>query len=111
MSLAVTAVPATICDGTGTDIEIANSKNGVTYQLRDDADDTAVGAAIAGNGGTIALPTGNLSATTTFNVLANNGTCTIELTDVETVNVDPAPNAGLTVSTTFNPLCVAARVN
>ena len=105
MSLTVTAVPATICAGTGTDIEITSSETGVSYQLRNDADNSAVGAAVAGTGGTITLPTGNLSATTIFNVLADNGTCSIELTDLETVNVDPAPNAGLTVGATLNPLC------
>ena len=105
-SLAVTAVPATICSGTATGIEITNSESGVTYQLRNNTNDAPVGTPVPGNGGTITLPTLNLLVTTTFNVLANNGTCSIELADIETVNVDPAPNAGLAVGATLNPLCV-----
>ena len=105
-SLAVTAVPATICSGTATGIEITNSESGVTYQLRNNTNDAPVGTPVPGNGGTITLPTLNLLVTTTFNVLANNGTCSIELADIETVSVDPAPNAGLAVGATLNPLCV-----
>ena len=77
----------TICEGASTFIQVLLSENGVSYQLRNDADDTNIGAAVAGNGGTINLPTGNLSATTVFNVVANNGACSIELTDTETVTV------------------------
>ena len=105
-TLAVTSAASPICEGTGTDIVVAASEAGVTYQLRDDATNTPVGAAVAGTGGSINLPTGNLTASTTFNVLASNGTCSIELTDTETVNVDVAPNASLAVNTTLNPLCV-----
>jgi len=105
-SLTLVAAASPICQGTGTDIQIAGSETGVTYQLRNDANDANVGAPVAGTGATILLPTGNLAATTTFNVLASNGSCSLELTDLETVNVDIAPNAGLAVGATLNPLCV-----
>ena len=78
----------------------------MTYQLRNDATDSAIGAPVAGNGGAILLPTGNLAATTTFNVLASNGACSIELVDLETVNVDVAPNPALVVDVSLDPLCV-----
>jgi len=104
--LTVTAAASPICEGTSTDIQVAASEVGVTYQLRNDLDDSSIGAAVAGTGGTILLPTGNLTASTTFNVLASNGTCSIELTDTETVNVDIAPDASLVVDATIDPLCV-----
>ena len=105
-SLAVTAVANRICEGSATIIQVVNSENGVLYRLRDDADNSPVGPAVAGNGNTIDLPTNNLAATTAFNVLATNGTCSIELTDIETVTVDVIPNAGLAVDVTLDPICV-----
>jgi len=105
-SLAVTAAADPVCEGTSTDIQVANSEVGVSYQLRDDATDALVGAPVAGTGAMILLPTGNLAATTTFNVLASNGTCSIELTNTQTVNVDVAPDPSLTVGVSLDPLCV-----
>jgi gliding motility-associated-like protein len=105
-SLLLTAAATPICEGSGTDIQINNSEVGVTYQLRDDATDTPIGAPVAGTGGLILLPTGNLTASTTFNVLATNGVCSIELTDLETVDVDVAPDPGLVVGVTIDPLCI-----
>ena len=105
-TLSVVAAASPICAGTATDIQVLLSESGVTYQLRNDATDANVGLPMAGNGGTILLPTGNLLATTTFNVLATDGTCSIELVDLETVDVDVAPNAGLDVDVTLDPLCV-----
>ncbi|MEM0578265.1 beta strand repeat-containing protein, partial [Flavobacterium polysaccharolyticum] len=78
-----------ICSGTGTNITVASSVVGVNYQLRTGT--TNVGTVVAGDGGTINLPTGNLTATTTFNVLATNATtsCSIQLTETEEVTVTP----------------------
>ncbi|WP_276372452.1 gliding motility-associated C-terminal domain-containing protein, partial [Chryseolinea sp. H1M3-3] len=104
-SLGVTAAASPICSGTGTNIQIANSENGISYQLRNNADNSPIGLPVVGTGGNIDLPTGNLSATTTFNILAGNGTCSIQLTDTETVAVDVAPSASLAVGTTLDPLC------
>ena len=85
----MTAAASPICAGDATNIQVASTENGVLYQLRNDADDSDIGAAVAGTGGTIDLPTGNLAVTTTFNVVADNGTCFIQLTDTETVDVGP----------------------
>jgi gliding motility-associated-like protein len=104
-SLTTTATPATICANSSTFVQIANSEIGITYQLRNDADESNVNTAVSGTGGTINLPTGNLAATTVFNVLASNGSCSIELTDKETVTVSPSPNAALTVSANPNLVC------
>ena len=110
-ALLLNAAASTICEGTATDIQIATSESGVSYQLRDNATNTPIGAPVVGNGGTILLTTLNLSATTTFNVLAFNATCSIQLTDTETVNVDVAPNPALLVNATPNPLCIGGISN
>jgi gliding motility-associated-like protein len=106
-TLAVTASAGTICSGGGTFIQIANSEAGVTYQLRNDATNANVGAAVAGTGvaAPISLPTGNLTATTTFNVLASNGICSIELAQTVTVTVNPAPNTTLAVAPAAGLIC------
>ncbi len=84
-----TVVAATICNGTGTNIQIAGSQVGVNYQLRNNVGNVNVGSAVAGTGGTINLPTGNLTATTVFNVLATDATttCFRQMTGTVTVTV------------------------
>ncbi len=52
----------------GTDIVVQGSQPGVLYQLMSGA--TAVGSAVLGTGADIALPTGPISAATTFSVAA-----------------------------------------
>jgi len=87
------AVAATVCTGTGTNIQIINSEAGVTYQLRNNTGNTLVGSAVAGTGGTINLPTGSLTANTTFNVLATNSStsCSVQMGTTVTVNVSAYP--------------------
>ena len=103
--LTVTAATDPICEGDNTTIDVALSENGYNYQLRNDAGDINIGTPVVGNGGTISLPTGVLLATTTFNVLVTNGTCSIELATTVTVNVDAAPNTGLAVTAATDPIC------
>ena len=103
LNLASSASP--ICEGSSTFIRVLLSETGVNYQLRNDADDSNVGTAVAGNGGTINLPTGNISVTTTYNVVASNGTCSIELTDTETVNINPTPDVTLAVAASSALIC------
>ncbi|MBP9924755.1 MAG: gliding motility-associated C-terminal domain-containing protein [Cyclobacteriaceae bacterium] len=95
-----------VCSGSSTNIQISNSESGVNYQLRNDADDSLIGAPVAGTGASINLPTGNLILTSTFNILASNGTCSIELTNLATVNVDVNPNPALVVTGPGSTLCV-----
>jgi len=89
-NLTPTAVASTVCGGTGTDIQIPTSQNGVNYQLRNNSGNIPVGSAVAGTGGTINLPTGNLASATTFNVLATNTTtgCALQMTTTVTVSID-----------------------
>ncbi len=89
--IAPVAQAASICTGTSTNIQIAGSQSGVTYQLRNNATNANVGTAVSGTGGLISLPTGTLSASTTFNVVATNTstTCSIQMTSTITVTVNP----------------------
>jgi len=104
-SLALSASSNPICAGTSSNVQVLNSEIGVNYQLRNDADDSLVGTPVAGSGGTINLSTNTLTATTTFNVLASNGTCSIELTNKQTITVSPAPNVSLSVNASPSLIC------
>jgi len=90
-----------ICSGTGTDITVSLSVTGTSYQLRNDADNSPVGPAIDGDGGTIIFPTGILATSTTFNVLATivATNCSAQLTDKVTITVDEGPVS--TISTVY----------
>ncbi|GAF87197.1 unnamed protein product, partial [marine sediment metagenome] len=101
-----------LCSGTGTNITVSASVIGTDYQLRNDAGDINVGAAVSGDGGLINLPTGNLAATTTFNVYATivATSCSAELTETEVVTVDPLPAIGLTVGGT-GTICSGTGTN
>ena len=92
--LSVTAQAAEVCGGSGTDILVAASESGISYQLRNSAGNVNVGAAVPGTGGTISLPTGNLTTTpsVTFNVLATASGCTAaQLAQTATVTVNALP--------------------
>jgi len=110
-SLTVTAQAGTVCTGTGTNIQVANSENGISYQLR--IGTTPVGSPVTGNGGTINLPTGNLTLGTTFNVLATNANCSVQLTQTATVNVEQTPVNPTLASKTPNQatVCQGSQVS
>ncbi len=79
-----------VCSGTSADITVDASETGVSYQLRNDTDDSNVGTAVIGDGNTINLPTGNLTSDTTFNILATGvapSNCSGELTNKVTVTI------------------------
>jgi hypothetical protein len=59
-----------ICHG-NTDITTSNSEQGVSYFLRDDANDNIVSGPMSGNGSPLTFNTGDISSTTTYNVLAS----------------------------------------
>ncbi|WP_367392859.1 DNRLRE domain-containing protein [Lewinella sp. LCG006] len=81
-----------ICVGETATISIANSENGVQYQLRLEIDDSPVGAPVVGNGTAISFPV-SPTVTTTYNILATiiDTGCDSELTDKPTVTVEPLP--------------------
>jgi hypothetical protein len=90
----VTASETTICENTSTFIVVDNSEVGTSYQLRD-AGDSDIGPPQNGTGGSLSFPTGDLSSTTTFKIVATNtgNSCSREFTDQPTVTVTAAPDA------------------
>ncbi len=99
----VVAASALICSGTGTNIIVTSSAIGISYQLRNNVGNLLVGSAVSGNGGTINLPTGNLTTTTTFNVLATSGNCPLQMTATPTVTIIALPIA--TIAYPGTPFC------
>ena len=80
-----------ICNGSTGSVILSNSVLGVSYQLRNNSDDSLVGTALVGTGGNISFNVSPLT-TTTYNILATNATsCSAELTDTTTVTVKPTP--------------------
>lgn len=75
----------------GTEIEISNSESGMSYQLRKDADNAAVGSAVTGNGATISLPTGPVASTTKYNVLVSKSNCARVMDTRPTVTINSEP--------------------
>lgn len=104
--LAVGAAASAVCSGQSTTVTVASSEPAVTYQLRRSPDNSNVGGPVVGTGGTIALPTGTLATTTTFNVLATRavGGCSTQLTQTKTVTVYPLPNTNLAVGATASTI-------
>lgn len=68
---------ALICSGNGT-ITTA-TQEGVNYYLRNDLNDTIIAGPVAGTGSTVSFNTGNISASTTYNVYAVKPTGALEL--------------------------------
>lgn len=79
-----------ICDGNSTNVVIEDSESDITYQLHLSSDDSEVGDPVPGTGGSIELPTGNLSETTEFYVTAYNLGCELDSDPIE-VTVLPEP--------------------
>ena len=107
-----TAAASVVCTNTATNIQVSNSEVGVNYQLRNNTGNVNIGSAVAGNGGTINLPTGNLSANTTFNILATktSGGCILQLSGTSTVTVGSTavtPGAALSTCTSLTPVAIA----
>ncbi len=93
------SAPSTVCYDNIAIVTVAGSESGFSYQLRDGA--IPIGSASAGTGGNIGLSSLQLTAPTTFNVLAYNNGCSSQLTQTVTVNIsDPAAPTG-TASQSF----------
>lgn len=91
LTLAVSAQTSPVCAGESTNILLENSELNVDYQLRNDADDSNIGAVITGTGGDLLFPVSPLT-TTTYNIVAANGVCIdAELNNTATVTVNPSP--------------------
>jgi len=97
----VSAEAGTVCSGSGTNIQVASSDSGVSYQLKTEAG-VAVGSSVTGTGSTINLPTGSLTTTTQFKVEATTSPCdpVTMTTDHPTVTVDTMPPSQPTIEVT-----------
>jgi len=92
-----------ICINTAASIQILGSQVGVNYFLRNDADNSIVDGPIAGTGADLTFTTGNLAATTVFNVLASGGgACEIEFPVTVTVTVDDTAPVAVCQDLTVN---------
>lgn len=90
------AMPAAICPNTASQIKVIGTQFGISYQLQNASTSANIGAAQNGNGDTLSFATGNLAATTTFQVITTGiGTCSAIITPV-TVNVINAANSPVT---------------
>jgi hypothetical protein len=83
----------TICAGGDATITVSNSVVGVSYQLRNNGDDSPVGAALPGNDGDIDFVITSPTVSATYNVLATIDAtgCEAELTDLANLTVNPLP--------------------
>ena len=90
--------PVSVCYDYIATINVAGSQAGFNYQLRDGS--IPIGSAIAGTGGNIGLSSLQITAPTTFNVLAYNNGCSSQLTQTVAVGVsDPAAPTGFASQT------------
>jgi len=97
IGLTVSAQSSSVCSSGSTNILVASSETGVSYQLRNNSDNSLVGSAVSGTGSTISLPTGSLTSSTTFNVLASKSGCSsAQLSTTVTISISVAS------SSTFN---------
>jgi hypothetical protein len=96
LNYTASAVSPTICENSSTQIQLSGSQAGVTYQLRNNADNSNIGPSVPGTGSSISLPTGNLTSTTTFNILAYNSGCQLQMNGTPAVTVQPQPSITLT---------------
>jgi hypothetical protein len=90
----------TICEGADATITMSGSEVGVTYQLRLNSDNSAVGAPIAGTGAAVNFIISAPVAAADYNVLATldaNGSST-EITDLANVTVNSVPEINATAT-------------
>lgn len=92
------ASATSVCMNGNANISIATSQTGVSYQLRNDADNSPVGDPVAGTGGTISFPVSALTSSTTYNVLAtgNLSQCSVEMTNLVTISIATTPVLNIT---------------
>ena len=113
-TLAVGAADTTVCTGESVNIRITGSETGVKYQLRDSTSNSPVGAALAGNGALLNLPTGVLTASATFYIEATDTTgisnCSIDLLNTSHITVQGA-DVSLAVTTSDSAVCLGDSVN
>jgi photosystem II stability/assembly factor-like uncharacterized protein len=99
VTLPVATVPSLLCAPQPTAVQVDNSQVGVTYQLQLDGFDYR--DPLEGNGGTLSLPTYQITGDLTWTVLATNTQgCKSTLNSAATVHYDPM-EAAFTVDDPF----------
>lgn len=88
----VSATPASVCRGGRGDVSVQSTQTDFIYRLRRNSDNAVVATGV-GTGGSLVLNTGNLSATTVFNVQVENNLtgCQRQLSNTVTVTVTASP--------------------
>lgn len=82
-----TITDPTVCSGENSQITLSGSESGVSYQLRNNSDDTNVGDAKTGTGSALNF-TINVTADIVYNIFAtNSNNCSVEMTDLSSVTV------------------------
>lgn len=101
-TLPLSASATIVCRNSSTNVIVQNSQMGVRYQLRNNNTNTDAGSPIDGTGGTITMPTGPVTATTTYSVIATDVThptnCSRSVNNSITITADcltiySSPNA------------------
>jgi hypothetical protein len=64
----LSSTTTTICPNTSANIDLGSSETDAEFYLRNDVTDMIMGSAVTGTGSAIALKTGNINSTTTYNV-------------------------------------------
>ncbi len=109
----VQVVKQKICYNTSTSVRIVNSEAGVEYQVKNVATDANVGAPVAGTGANVTVPTGNLTVTTQYKVLATRVSatpnCVFELTDRPTVTVNN--DLSVVAAVDNNNICMGGTIS
>jgi len=106
-TLLVNASANPICAGSSASLNISSSQSGYSYQLRNNTGNITVGSAVLGTGGLISLPTGTLSANTSFNILVTGlapASCTAQLNTITSITVNSTP----VVSIASNPTLICS---
>gem|GEM_PF-513094 len=106
----VSAAPVNICGTGSSTVTLASSQAGIYYTLRNNANNAIVAGPIPGTGAAINFNTGNISATTTYNVLAEtkptgalsfNGSTYVTIPHAANLNV--SAGGQLTMEAWVNP--------
>ena len=103
LTLGASSNPA--CSGLTNNVTVASSQVGVKYQLKLKSTGASVGSAVAGNGSTLSIPTGVMTSTTTYQVVATDTThptyCSSTLNDTIRITVSasatPAPGSSSSI--------------
>ena len=98
------ATESPICYDESTSITMASSQSSVTYQLRNATTHDPVGGTQPG-GGALSFATGNLTATTTFEIYAYNSGCFEILPTTVEVVVNPLPTISAALNAADDSIC------